>query len=211
MKGLIKKDLFTLMAYKKSILILIVFMLVFAFVSKDVSFVPGFIGMLFVVIPLASFSYDNYSGFNDFALALPISKRDIVKSKYIVALLFGLAGILLSIVISLAAGLLQEKLPNLAETFVTAYVMAGVLVLFISILFPLIFQFGIEKGRFFIMFLALVPFLLITLSGQNLSAESLTQYAGLIEKLLYVIPPASIVVFVLSYFVSRTIFERKEV
>ena len=98
MKGLIIKDFLNLRNNIKTMLITILIYLLF-FISYDPSFLSGLLIMIFCLQILSTFSYDEYANWDVFALSLPISRKELVLSKYIVFAIFPIAGTILSEII----------------------------------------------------------------------------------------------------------------
>ena len=98
MKGLIIKDFLNLRNNIKTMLITILIYLLF-FISYDPSFLSGLLIMIFCLQSLSTFSYDEYANWDVFALSLPISRKELVLSKYIVFAIFPIAGTILSEII----------------------------------------------------------------------------------------------------------------
>ena len=59
-------------------------------------FLPAFIGMFATI---SAFAYDEQSNFDSFAMTLPINRKDMVISKYVLALVCIFASMLLSMVL----------------------------------------------------------------------------------------------------------------
>lgn len=159
MKGLIVKDLLQLKSYLKT---LIVFMFIFVCVSlepKNTS-VDGILIIMMTLglgmFGMATFSYDEMAKANKYILTFPLTKKEVVLSKYVLQFLLTITGatlgIILSIIISLVLG---KDIPNFIDLISIA--LGGMLGIGLveSIQIPCIYKMGAEKGRIY-MFIATV-------------------------------------------------------
>lgn len=163
MTGLILKDLLML---KKTLLYMAVITLVFSGVYTSMDndyFVIGYLSILVVSIVSSSVSYDEFYHWDRYAAILPLSRRRIVGSKYLTALLlfamgtaFGLA--LMGGATALRGGRLS--LENLLFVFLTPMVgLVGV-----AVMLPVCYRFGAQQGRIVIFVLYGVPSVLLVLA-----------------------------------------------
>ena len=121
-KGLIKKDLYNLAAYKTSMIIMVLFCGIAIIGSKAVTYGPVIICTMVGMIALSTFNYDEIAKSNKYVLTLPTNRKEIVKSKYILAIgsaiVGGIIGVrfqnpsnkILSFILSLAGGLMTSIL-----------------------------------------------------------------------------------------------------
>lgn len=147
---------------------LLVMMLVFA-----VAFIPnGYLNFLFItsimfsVMMVSTFSYDEYAKWNCYALVMPIQKRDIVAGKFLMAVLFSLFGVILGGICSVVGGLVMGQMTlgngdawsEILFSLDLAFCMA---ILFGTTMIPMLFQFGVEKARMITVGVVAVPVLLL--------------------------------------------------
>ena len=119
MKGLITKDLLQLKSYTKT---LIIFMIIFIFVSlepKNSSMDEILIIMMTLglgMFGMATFSYDEMAKADKYILTFPLTKKEIVLSKYILAIALTILGAVLGMIMSLAVSIIMKKaLPNIID------------------------------------------------------------------------------------------------
>lgn len=208
MLGFVKKDLFILKNNVKSLLIAIAIYAIFIFSNDmDVSFIfPFMVFMLFI----STFSYDDYNKWNAFALTLPKGRENIVKGKYVSVILLVFVATLLgslcsALIFSLKNTLnLEQILSNSITYFITIFIIA-------SIICPLLFKYGSEKGRIVLFVMIFGIFSMasiarectdIVISGGMVSFFH--QY-GLILLLFL-----SILMMIISYVISKRIYLKKE-
>lgn len=152
MLGLLYKDIIYCKAMWKTILILALFMIVLGFFYNSMSTMTLLciiIGGNFSMLP---FSYDNYSDWNYYQYAFPVSKKEAVCSRYLFALLlFGLC-ILLQIAIMIVQNILFPPILDSMYWYwvITEMIPICFIALMQAISYPLLYHFGAEKGRIYI-------------------------------------------------------------
>ena len=211
MKGLIIKDFLNLRNNIKTMLITILIYLLF-FISYDPSFLSGLLIMIFCLQSLSTFSYDEYANWDVFALSLPISRKELVLSKYIVFAIFPIAGTILSEII--VTGIcLVKGIPISAELFISGIAILFTAELLILFLLPFVFKYGIERGRM-MMVISFSLFGGIVLLGKFLKGIFTPQLMTQLEALLPLLPWIGIIVLLviayLSYHISYRIILKKE-
>ena len=102
MIGLLLKDLLNLKQQVKLFAVLLVIWAAIALISHNDSYFSGFVMIFSVMIPITSMSYDEKDHWERFALTMPLTRRDIVMAKYLLAFVSGLAGMLVSAALTLA-------------------------------------------------------------------------------------------------------------
>ncbi len=142
MKGLLFKDFIMIVRQMKAFLILILIFMIF---SRNMSTV--IIMALSIMIPISAFAYDERAKWDDFCIMLPISSKEIVQSKYMLAVVSvivvnGISALLQVVLGGVEVDLAIKLLP------VGAAFCASVLVLAIYI--PFIIKFGSEKARIYL-------------------------------------------------------------
>ncbi|MDD6794688.1 MAG: ABC-2 transporter permease [Clostridiaceae bacterium] len=202
MKGLILKDLLQLKTYSKSLMLIFVFFTIISFTNNNPSFASVSIIVLSCMMVITSFAYDNIGKWDGFALCTPIKRNQIVFSKYALALLLVFFGTVISF-ISTYIFTIVKKVEFGMEAAVTIGVGLEVAIILISIMMPLIYIFGVEKSRYIFMIVVLIP----TLMG--VFGIGVPNY-NILLILLKFSPVFTILVFMLSYFISSAVFDKKE-
>lgn len=105
-------------------------------------------------LPITVFSYDTLAHWDGYSLTLPVSRRQLVTSKYLLGLMLSTAGFVLSALINLAG---EGPDPQRLWILLPLIFLAGS-VLYLSILLPLVYQFGAEKSRLMMMLILILPF-----------------------------------------------------
>ena len=209
------------MNFRQSIRSILFVMLVFA-ASASVWSRPMFFNFIVVflsiMVPTTLFAADQAYGWNRLSLSLPILRRDVVGSKFVMGAVINLALLMIGLVMTVIytaydpAADMAENIAGLLACEAMAFLMMGVLM-------AVSFKFGIEKGRYIIMACVWVPVLGIFLLeqmprfeetlnavGSWLGTVSETQVSLMIAGALAV----SLVVYVLCCFISVRIYRKKE-
>lgn len=157
MKGLMIKDFYNL---KKQLALYVIIGVIYSIIGAvstnegGTSF-TGFIMVLSAMLSVTAVSYDERAGFDKYGLTMPVSRKETVAAKYILGILFTIAGALIAAVIGFIFRADTE------EYAITIGILAGVCFLYLSVLFPIIYKFGTERARFAIIAVMLIPFFLI--------------------------------------------------
>ena len=160
MIGLILKDLFTL---TRQALMYIVFIAVFALM-------PGYNMASFAVImacmmPMTALAYDERSHWDRLAASMPYTTAQLVLSKYLMGLILMLCSVALGI-IALPLQRLVNPDVSLPELLSVSLGALGAGMLIQGVLLPVMFRFGTEKARLFMLVLMGAVFAGIAALGQ---------------------------------------------
>ena len=218
MKGLLIKDFLTLRSQGRLYLILMVFYFLFGISTKNLSMMGAFLVLISTMLPITCLSYDESCKWDRFALTMPVSRLQMVLSKYLVGLILNLC----TLAVVLAANLLafsfsQAQFSGYATTkdvVLSTLAVCWVGLLIIAVLLPVMFAFGVEKGRYIMMAVFALCFIVPTfLSGVGAQlAAYLPDTAGPLPGWL---PPllmaaALLAVWLLSVALSDRIYRKKE-
>lgn len=216
MKGLIIKDLCVIKNQIRSLLLILVFFVFISIINKDATFILFLVPFYMIMILITTFSYDEFNKWECYCNSLPLSRKEIVKAKYLLfnatSLIVLVLGILASIIV-----------PNFIEntTFESIYAsIIGVafgICLVISLLIPFYYKFGSQKGRIMlfltITILALIIGIITSLDIFN-NVElmniinSLNNLSlGMFTLLLIIV---TVIIMTISYYISVRIYNNKE-
>jgi len=211
MLGLVKKDLFLL---KSNLVYFLVIALIYSFMiiegAFDVSFVM-ILPFIAVVMFLSTFSYDNYNKWDAYAITLPVGRKEIVMAKYIativIIIISSIIGLFISYFISLLSNHVYDVKYVLEEFLGTIF---GIIVV-ISMMFPLIFKFGIEKARILLFVCVFGVIIALELVANYIDFDNLFGIVNILEKGWFIVIPLISCLFVLiSYLISLRIYLKKE-
>ena len=210
MKALLMKDL---MALKSSLKLFLaaagVYLLLF---SKDS---PETVAMVLTLMTfflnLNSLSYDEKANWNAFALTLPLSRKKLAASKYLLALVLFGAALALALLLGLGLGLAFPQL-DVAEYCVATLAMMGALMLLQTLVLPVSLKWGTEKGRLMLLICFGLGALALMFGGSQGKQwlEELFSRPALLSVLAWSAPGVVAAAFGASYLISAGIMERKE-
>lgn len=207
MLGLVKKDLLMIKGNIRQVILFLVVFLVLAFQENNIIvIVPVFVSMM---VFITTFSYDEYNSWDAYAISMPVSRKDIVKSKYIASIILIFIAVIFTIIISLIIGLIYNNI-NFQEIIANVLICAASIIILEAIMFPLIYKFGVEKGRIGIFVGIFGIALLIGFLLKNFNVDA-NNFIVFFDKYYYLIIPITlIIVLVISYLISKKIYLKKE-
>lgn len=210
MKGLIIKDLLVLRKTGRIFLMLIgLYLIMSIFMHTDMGPMMVFIcGML----SISTFAYDEQAKWDGYALTMPVSKRDLVRTKYVLAILLCFIGAVAGAVLSTASKL-NAPIIDWGSILLTPFVALCVSFIFNSLAIPLLYKFGAEKSRVILLACYAAPIIAASLVMNELekSSGALLQYQSLLNLGAILLPFFSIALLYVSYRISLRIYHNKDV
>lgn len=202
MKGLIIKDLVNLKAQARVMLLLVVFQFVVALSIDNTAILGGIIAILAVMLPITAMAYDEKASWDRYALSMPLTRKDLVLSKYYLGTGFAIVAFVFNFVLNVILGFVA-----LDEIWILCTALLGASLLFMSLVLPVMFKYGVEKGRIVMMILIFSPTAFIMLIQKvNIAPPS----QAFIEKIPYIAPVVILVLFCASVVLSMRIYKTKE-
>ena len=201
MKGLLLKDILNLKQQGKVYFFIIAIQLAIAIASRDGNFFGGLMTMFTVLVPLSAAAYDDKAKWDRYALTMPISRWDLVLSKYLLAFICSVVSAFLSEIVMVV--ITGDVLNSLLRSAV--YIMVGMLL--VSLILPFIFKFGVEKARLIMMALVLIPTVIVMVfSRMDLQFPEWKEPG----KIVWLFPIAVIAMIMISVIASKRIYDHKE-
>ena len=162
MTGLMLKDMYSLRTYflKQLALMTVLYLAISVGLMKNFSFLSPMLTMSVVMMLISSFSVDEASSWDSYALTLPVTPRAIVGAKY---LLFYGALLGTGVIASVLCGVLDSFTYRNGFLEIAAST-GGVIVVYMLVtvfMLPLFFKLGAEKARVAMTLCFILPFLLI--------------------------------------------------
>ncbi len=154
---------------------------------------------------MSTFSYDEYNNFNGYVCTMPKGREYVVLSKYLLTIIISL---ILS-VFPLLLNILAFK-TSLEESLTTALGSLFGLYLVVSVIYPLMFKFGAEKGRIALIgcFFAVGIICYLLLTFIDLDNNILSGINSTI--VIIIIVSITILMLTISYFISKNIYRNKQ-
>lgn len=204
MIGLMLKDLLNLKRHSKVYLLLIIFYFVIGIINESSVMFSSMITLVAAMLPITAMAYDEKSKWDRYALTMPLSRVSLVLSKYILSMLFLIPVFIISMVFNL---LFSDILLNDIVLINGVLLIVGIVL--ISVIFPVFFKYGAEKGRIILMLILFVPtgiVLILSKFGFALQNEDVLK----LKYFLYFVPVIAIAVLALSILISISIYNKKE-
>lgn len=208
MIGLIKKDLLMIKNNYKNIIIVLAIYIFYSFqFEMNMYFLLPLMGLM---ICISTINYDDFNNWHTYAVSLPQGKSGVIKSKYIttisVILLLSIFSLLIDIIIGNFKGDLLIE-----ESFGVCTGALFAMIFLMSILFPILFKYGAEKGRIAMISIGLGIFGLVMLVSKVIQLEipkNLIIIFDLYSPIIIIV--SSILMIAVSYIVSKKIYLKKE-
>lgn len=221
-KGLLKKDLYNLASYKTTLIIVVLFCGIAIIGTDAIYWGSVVIGIIVGMISLSTFSYDEMSKSNKYILTLPVTRKEIVLEKYVLAIGATILGGILGFIVTLLVGNVMNYLrpDNLIDINIETLLATSVggmfgISLIQSIQIPSIFKWGAEKGRiqmfivlFVLVIIGAIAGFLLKQAGLSVDIEKLENILnnfGLVALVLL-----SCLMYFISYKISYKIYKNKE-
>lgn len=220
LKGLIIKDLLQLKSYKKTLIMFIMIFLITSLTQENVEDVSMLIIMLtlgFGMFSIATFNYDEQAKADRYILTLPLTKKDIVLSKYILVICSTIVGAILGMIASFVIIFAMSKeMVNIKDMISLG--LGGILGIGIveAIQIPCIYKWGAERGR--IQLLIVVAIITLLVGGlfflgdkMNINLEENCVMDMLSNFLPIILVAITAIIYYFSYKVSYKIYSKKEI
>ena len=209
MNSLILKDFISLKSYSKTLAIIIGFFTIITFTNDEPSFLSGMIILIMSMLPITSFSYDQHAKWDLFSQTLPVSRKQLVMSKYVLGIISIIAGAILAILLNVVVLLVKSLEVDIWYLILANSLIALVALLYLSILIPLVYKFGVEKSRLLtIVVLAIPSVLAIVLSKAGVSIPVLDEITPAIVVAIGLVFVVCVVL--ISYVISVRIYMKKD-
>lgn len=207
MKGLIIKDLLNL---RKNVKILLLFLVFYGFLSYrngDSTLLLIMVALFISMMVITSMTEDEMAKWDRFAMTMPISRKTMVKSKYLLSILLLFAGIIPATVVAYII-MYMGGISDISRLMLTSYGAFATSLIFIAVSIPLIYKFGVEKTRILVFAIVGIPvavgFIIETIGISLPSKEQLT--------ILLKVSPILLVLFLLaSSKISYNIYRNKDI
>lgn len=216
MKGLLIKDFINLKKNFRIFGVLSLFYIFLAFTMKDADFFSSVFTMLFAILTLSLFSYDDMAKWDIYALTMPVSRESMVQNKYFMMLFLTLIGTVFSSLVSVALNI-ALKADSILVSVQNSLIGALIVILLYSIILPFIIKMGVEKARFIFFIIIFVPFAIISFVNtymKNIDMDKLEKFSEIIRNLMkysyIVLPLVGVFVLGISYRISVGIYRKKE-
>ena len=147
MKGLLIKDFKYIKYQYHFFLLLFLIAIGISMFSKESSFIIGYLSFITSLFVLTTISYDEFNNGYAFLFTLPFSRKEYIIEKYVFGLGVGSIGWLIATIIASILEITTFHNMSILELWLSSLFVIDVLILLVSIMIPIQFKFGSEKGR----------------------------------------------------------------
>lgn len=206
--NLIKLNFINLYSLKKSFLFVVVFGAIMGFVNTEMMCFSGAMYLMIVCYTLPA--YEERSKSNYLIASLPVTKKEYVLSKYIFTLINVFITTVFTIILNYIIKFIKPNI-ELTPLHIICITILAIGVFTVSILLPLVLIFGVEKGRYFLVFIAVLPICFsptIMSILPKLKLGFLYNMSTTTSTMLLLL--ISITIILLSYFIVSNIYSKKE-
>ena len=207
MTALVVKDLMTIQRQLKTQAFILIPMLFFSILMGQGSIVFSFILFILVIQAITALTYDELCSWDKYVNTLPISKSEIVLSKYMLSLVLMLIGL----IIALPVVFLINHFTNDWETanfFLTFNLLIGAAFCLLALILPIYIKYGSIKGRIVLIVLCFIPGLLIGLLEEYFADVLIT--ISKLQQFSYLAPFIGLFILWLSSLIATAIYKRKD-
>ena len=187
MSGLLVKEYYTLRRFLKQYILLFIFFGVLSVYLDSAIYFQAMVTMSMCMLVFTGMSYDAVAGWDKFVMTMPVSRKDVVLSKYTSCVIYAVGAIVVSTIFS--------------------FIINRIIY---SILLPMIFKLGVEKTRILMIAVIMIPVFLILGAADYLPETVLNfieQHAAIFGAAGVIM---SVLIYFISYFISVSIFNKKE-
>lgn len=167
--------------------------------------------LIFSMIPMSTFGYDERTNTSRYLNTLPISRKEIVLEKYILTFISIVLGAILGSIISIILAYLSTRsIPNVNSML--PYIMGGILGISLidSIQIIAIYKYGMEKGRIMLYVMILGLVLVITLLSYILPKDISLPNINNNYVMVLIIAIIVFIIYYVSYKISYNIYKKKD-
>lgn len=205
MLGLIKKDLLLMKTNAKSLLVIFIIYLLMT-INGNFDIVVMFPLFMFVLL-ISTFGYDEYNNWDAYVNTLPVGRKNIILSKYLTSIILLMCSSIVSCIVAYVLTFFYDKIDLSKSLSYVGGCLCGMLIA-ISLMYPLIFKYGSQKGRIAgFVFIAGSGFLLGILSKIKIFSTIMDSFEAyfLIAFILL-----TILILVISYIASVKAYLKRE-
>lgn len=214
MIGLIKKDYFNIASSLKVYLLIPAMFAFLSYTNKSMDMLAFGTCFIAIFVIISCFAYDDMAHFNDYALTLPINRKDLVLSKYMLANIFMIVIFLLANLVAFGLNLMfpgrfqdYQVMDFMEYTFLATMIVN----LLTSIILIIMFKFGSEKGRIVFIVCFLVIGLLGGLLGNVVTGIPVEKMIAFLDEYLTILAfPLSVLAEIICIPIAIKIVEHKE-
>ena len=158
MSGLLAKEYYVLRRYMRQYVFLFIFFGALSIYMNSVTYFQAMVTMSMSMLIFTGMSYDAASGWDRFVLTMPVSRKDVVRSKYVSCLIYAVIAIGASTLCSIIINTIYPMEDGVLMVLgIVAVTLLCLIFIIYSILLPMIFKLGVEKSRILMIAVIMIP------------------------------------------------------
>lgn len=210
MKSLLIKEFYNIKDTMKTNILIMLVLSVFSVIKNGSAAIMPItvIGMSTLIVP--SMRAEKEKDWNKFELTMPINRKEIVASKYILYLILCLMGLALGAIVNVC-GMAFSQLSSFDNIDIYLYISMIIALVSGSVLIPLVYKLGVDKSETLSLVCYSIP--IATLVGLLLYLKERIHTLETISHLrlwLILILVVTFVIFLISGVVSYKIYKKKQ-
>lgn len=158
MKAMLYADWLNFRQSIRSMLFILFVFAFTAFVGSRPMFFIMIVAMLSILLPATLCASDQAHGWDKLSLSLPILRREVVQSKFLLGLLVNLALFLLAAAMTAAYSLVDPS-TSMTENMLSLFAGELIALFLMGVMFAITFRFGVEKSRYILIAVVWIPIL----------------------------------------------------
>lgn len=210
MLGLIIKDLLVIIKNYKVIQLLILGVIILPISQNPTYMVPilsAVITVWLISLLASSFEYDDQAKWSEQVDFLPVQRKTIVREKYLLGGILCLLSLVLIIFILLFLKAAGIKI-SISDIWIGIGINLFMSIVYIGIIIPCVYKFGVESSRILLYVIVLLPTLLVGI----FQFFHIDIHIGTLSKeaVVSITVFAAILWIIVSYVISVAVYQRKE-
>lgn len=218
MKGLIIKDIRIIFSNKNVFLFIPILVSMAAFSKTRLAvYLFAYVAVMVISLLTTTISFDDMENGTSFLMTMPVSRKEYVKSKYLLSVVSLILGVVLSIAVVTAVTFLKGDTLDINGLMLIVCLLWLVMIVLMSVLIPVQLKFGSINGKAVLMCIIIGSMLLLAamiLVLRNYSEETLNFFVNEIMKNMVLMTAAGIfgtvIILAISYMMSVRIMKKRE-
>lgn len=208
MLGFLIKDFYTIKKQAKIMIFILIAYFIFGVINDNPSFFLVFLPIFSTLMPLTALGYDEKNQCDKLFLCMPLTRRNLVSTRYILGLILTTGSSLIGVLCALTV-FRQDR----TELILLIGLLWGLCLIYFSICFPIALNFGVEKSRYVMFGLIFIPTIIVALLSKkghlNSVIEFITNKTTMKEGCAICIL-VGFIIYLISWFISIRFYENKE-
>ena len=217
MRGLIIKDALTLKSTWKNLIVMLIGSLLISYALANYTLAIITVPMALLTSGMNTFQTDEFYNTESYTLSYPLSRKEIILSKYLFTIILLLISSYIGLMIYYLVGITIHPGYNGLNVYMIKYFFmleAGALIVD-SIFYPVIYKYGCEKSRLVLMSIVMLFLGIGAIASVYINTEHIQlDLAGALNFVqtygIYIIGILVIIFMIISYILSNIFYKHKD-